>query len=431
MKIQILMCLLAVGAFAGIVPNLDLSEGDSVYLSSGAKNTYLTDNFLYTYVSDTSFSFHVGEGPSKLFVTWMTTPYEAWANNIATTCGHSEVPLSDFVLLASANSTTGFDGDWDTLAVIADSPVSSRGILVDFEGKSWLRFSMKTAVSVYGVRFFDASNGAEDTWFFLGTSITQMAFNGNAVDTTFEWQVNALVPTNTPATVFGGIGCVNSTEVVNNISTYMTHGGSVHFWAIEMGTNDAWGGGDGNLSTYISNMQEIIDSAKSLGIIPVIARIIATDSSVAGWQINPKYLTSLDSLVNVNGLYSGPDFYTYFYNHPEELNTDGVHPNATGAASMQRLWAEAAAPIYSGPGAIFQKVKINRPEIEVQGNKIRIDNLNQENSTVALFSVMGKSLNSYKVNKNSIMLVPKVPVGHYILMVKNGNHSVTVPVYLK
>ena len=95
-------------------------------------------------------------------------------------------------------------------------------------------------------------------------------------------------------------------------------------------------------------MQTIIDSAKAHGITPVIARIIATDSSKAGWQINPAYLEAVDKLVSDNGLPAGPDFYSYFREHPELLGNDGVHPNSNGGGqAMHHLWAEALAPLYA------------------------------------------------------------------------------------
>jgi hypothetical protein len=147
----------------------------------------------------------------------------------------------------------------------------------------------------------------------------------------------------------GGIGCINSTEVVEHLNEYLEYAGNVKFWAIEMGTNDAWGGGDWNLNTYVSNMQTIIDSAKAHGITPVIARIIATDSAKAGWQINPAFLEAVDKLVKENNLPQGPDFYSYFKEHPELLASDGVHPNAEtkGGQAMHHLWAEALAPLYA------------------------------------------------------------------------------------
>lgn len=411
--------LLSAAASAGIIPNLELA--DTVYLPGGAKSTALSDNPLYTQVSDTTFAFNVGTGHSKLFVTWRTTPYEAWANDITTNGGHSEIPLSDFKLLASANSTTGFDGDWDTVAVIQGNPVSSRGVLVDFTGKTWLRFSIAKSTAVYDARVFDASKGAEDTWFFLGTSITQMAFNGNAPDTLFAQHVTALVPTNTPAVVFGGVGGVNSTEVVSHLSSYTAYAGNVHFWAIEMGTNDVWGGGDWNIATYISNMQTIIDSAKARGITPVIARIPATDSAAAGWQVNAKALVSLDSLIEANGLPSGPDLFNWFKEHPEEHNTDGVHPNAAGAASIQRLWAQAVVPLYkdSSSGIVSHRTPAAALSVAVRGNIVELTGLPGGSMTVSLFSPVGQELETHSLHGTFGMFESRLPHGFYVLQIKS------------
>ena len=411
----LLSLLIAPVAFARITPNPALS--DTVYLPNGSRNVNLSDNVLYTSVSDTSFAFHVGQGPSKLFLTWETTPYEAWANDITTNVSHNEIPLSDFVLLASANSTTGFDGKWDTVAVIDSSKVSSRGVLVDFTGKSWIRFSMAKAVAVYDARVFDASNGANDSWFFLGTSITQMAFNGYALDTTFAQQVTALSPKNTPATVFGGVGGVNSTEVAAHLATYLSCAGNVKFWAIEMGTNDAWGGSTANLNTYLKNMQKIIDSATARGIVPIIARIPATDSTRANWQISPLFLDSLDSLVARNGLRNGPDLYGWFHRHPEELNGDGVHPNIVGAASIQRLWAKAVAPLYSDSSSVSvsRRVPAAGFSVSVHGSVVRLSELPGGNMTASLFAVTGERLETHALRGISGSFESRLPHGVYVL----------------
>lgn len=85
---------------------------------------------------------------------------------------------------------------------------------------------------------------------------------------------------------------------------------------------------------------------------PIIARLIATDPSGAGWQVNAAFETAIDNLTTQNKLVPGPDLYTYFLNHPEEHNSDGIHPNATGAASIQRLWAQKMDSLYNGTSVI-------------------------------------------------------------------------------
>jgi len=83
----------------------------------------------------------------------------------------------------------------------------------------------------------------------------------------------------------------------------------------------------------------------------VIARPLATNAAKAGWQMNQAFLTAVDDLTKDNGLDAGPDLYSWFLAHSSELNDDGVHPNAAGAASIQRLWAEAMLKTVYSPSS--------------------------------------------------------------------------------
>lgn len=342
---------LAVAQSFAITPNKLVSGGLPAY--TGATTTdYLTDGYLTNWKSSNAkeIALNVGEGPKKLLVNWESFGDCAWATNFTKGCGHSGVALSNFKILTSANSTNGTDGDWEVAATVENNPVMARGVQIDFAGKSWFKFVSEGEVGqILEIEAFDMSAGGTDTWFFMGTSISQMGIKQQDTDSTTAQLIHARFPEYTPAMLRGGIGCINSTEVVEHLSEYLEYAGNVKFWAIEMGTNDAWGGGDWNLQTYVKNMQTIIDAAKSRGITPVIARIIATDSAKAGWQINPAYLEAIDKLVADNNLPAGPDFYTYFREHPEMLASDGVHPNGEtkGGQAMHHLWAEALAPLYA------------------------------------------------------------------------------------
>ena len=57
----------------------------------------------------------------------------------------------------------------------------------------------------------------------------------------------------------------------------------------------------------------------------------------------------IDELQAQYGLPCGPDLFTWFSEHPDELSDDGVHPNRTGYESINRLWAEAVALLYEAP----------------------------------------------------------------------------------
>ena len=342
--------LCGLGTAYGITPNKLVSGGIPAYTGTTTTD-YLTDGYLTNWKSSSAkeIALNVGEGPTKLLVNWESYGDCAWATDFTGGCGHSGVALSNFKILTSANSTDGIDGDWEVAATVENNPVMARGVEIDFSGKSWFKFVSEGEVGqILEIEAFDMSAGGTDTWFFMGTSISQMGIKQQETDSTTAQLIHARFPEYTPAMLRGGIGCINSTEVVEHLNEYLEYAGNVKFWAIEMGTNDAWGGGDWNLQTYVKNMQTIIDSAKVHGITPVIARIIATDSSKAGWQVNPAFLEAVDKLVADNNLPSGPDFYTYFREHPELLGSDGVHPNADGGGqAMHHLWAEALAPLYA------------------------------------------------------------------------------------
>ena len=333
-----------------ISPNKLVSGGLPAHTGS-ATTDYLTDGYLTNWKSSNAkeIAINVGKGPTRLLINWESYGDCAWATNFTSGCGHSGVALSNFKIMTSANSTDGTDGDWVEAASIKNNPVMARGVEIEFADKSWFKFVSEGDVGqILEIEAFDMSNGGTDTWFFMGTSISQMGIKQQDTDSTTAQLIHARFPEYTPAMLRGGIGCINSTEVVEHLSEYLEYAGNVKFWAIEMGTNDAWGGGDWNLNTYVSNMQTIIDSAKAHGITPVIARIIATDSTKAGWQINPAFLKAVDKLVEDNGLPQGPDFYGYFKEHPELLGSDGVHPNANGGGqAMHHLWAEALSSLYA------------------------------------------------------------------------------------
>ena len=439
------VALAGTSAFA-ITPNKLVSGGLPVHTGSTTTD-YLTDGYLTNWKSSNAkeIALNVGEGPKKLLINWESFGDCAWATDFTSGCGHTGVALSNFKILTSANSTDGSDGDWIEAASIVDNPVMARGVEIDFAGKSWFKFVSEGEVGqILEIEAFDMSAGGTDTWFFMGTSISQMGIKQQDTDSTTAQLIHARFPAYTPAMLRGGIGCINSTEVVEHLSEYLEYAGNVKFWAIEMGTNDAWGGGDWNLQTYVGNMQTIIDSAKARGITPVIARIIATDSSKAGWQIDPAYLEAVDKLAEDNGLPQGPDFYGYFKEHPELLGSDGVHPNAVGGGqAMHHLWAEALSPLYAaGDTASAETIpsdstevvrgsvaKFVSPTISLQNRNVIVQNL-PKNAEISLISPMGQVV-AKKMAAGSSAVFENLPAGKYVAVIRSASMRYTGVVLVK
>lgn len=337
-----------------------LTRGKTLFTSLG-NAAYLNDNKIMgsTFaVSDGAWiAVQVGAGPTRLFVNW-NSPADIWSNKLApANCPKSNLLVVDYEILRSANSTNGSDGTWTVAAAVTGNIVTARGHLVDFGGSSWVRMSIKRGGgSLDEFEVFDASRGAEDTWFFPGTSITQGAFKQTAVSPGFADRVTLSHPGFTPAVIRGGIGCISSSDLARNVNDYLAGARNARHWAIEMGTNDAWGGSNANVGRFTANLQLVVDSCKAAGIVPMIARVLATNPAKSGgWQVHNDYLKAVDDLTARNNLPAGPDFFTWFKAHPEDLGQDGVHTSPSGAASIQRLWAEAAAKLYTstrlGPAA--------------------------------------------------------------------------------
>ena len=363
-----------------------LSRGTTGTGSPSANLGTLTDGIWgqssWTAASGASIAFSIPSGHERLFLTFDTPSY-TWSDSVAASgsCkqGGNWYHPASYKIETSANSTNGTDGSWTAQVTVANNLVSSRGHLVDFKAQTWIRFSIVQGsgpmdeIEVFdgGTGPIDAKSLQEDAWFFMGTSISANTWKSSPQpDSGFAKLVAARKPARAPAVIRGGIGCINSTQAAGDFGKYFANAGQCRFWAIEMGTNDAWGGNTGNLAAFRIAIAKILDSAIAHGITPYLARMIATNPSASGsemskspWQVNSEYLRVIDSF-NLVKSKPGPDLHAWFLAHPEELNVDGVHPNATGGASIQKLWAEvaAAASVTTSvtPGGIRKNVPLAR-----------------------------------------------------------------------
>lgn len=338
--------VLSLSAGAAVVPNPRISVGKPLQASPASNATLLVDGRFgsaWNYAAGSWAAVRVGTGPSKVLVTWNDASGN-WSDAIpsAGVCQAGTTFPSSYRILTSSNSTNGSDGTWDTLARVTGNVAASRAHVLAFAGASWVKMLVHAGSGrMDELEVYDASSGAADSWFFMGTSITMMTFKSSIADSSFADLVHARVPANTPSLVRGGVPCINTGNVVASLGAYLDHMAGSRYLAVEMGTNDAWGGGSWNLENFTRNLQTLVDSARGRGMEPILARVLSTDSARAGWQVHPGYPKAIDSLAKRNGLIAGPDLDGWFRAHPQELNSDGVHPSAAGGQSIQRLWAEA------------------------------------------------------------------------------------------
>jgi len=88
--------------------------------------------------------------------------------------------------------------------------------------------------------------------------------------------------------------------------------------------------------------------ARPPGSQPIIARLIATNPTQAGWQVNAAFETAIDNLTTQNKLIAGPDLYTYFLNHASEHNSDGIHPMQPAPQASSGFGRRKMDSLYNG-----------------------------------------------------------------------------------
>jgi lysophospholipase L1-like esterase len=415
------MLLVVINSFA-IVSNPNISRGKPVFGSPSNNITSLVNGkFGDTWtVSNSSWAaINVGSGYTKVLVNWNNIG-GSWSDSIAaaTSCKQGMSIPVDYDILVSSNSSNGTDGDWTSIVNIRNNTVSARSHTIDFNGASWVKMSViKGGGSIDELEVFDLSMGGNDIWFFPGTSITAVSYKSTVPTKNYSDYVNEKHTQFNPAIIRGGIGCINSSTMVSDLSRYLNMTRNVKYWAIEMGTNDAWNGGTYFLPDFISNMQKIIDSCKANNIQPIIARMIATDSARVKWQVHPDFLKAIDSLTEKNKLIPGPDLYAYFSKHPEELN-DGVHPNATGALSLIRLWAEKMDVLYTGETAVVSdilfKSRAQPRTFSIRSNSHFYTITAYCSGTLTIHTLSGKLLTKKVIEKNESFEIAKTGINAII-----------------
>lgn len=376
----VIMVFLCGNLLGSVTPNPLISIGKTVYASPDTDKELLVngiwnDGWGNNWVSNSGswLAIEVGNGPDKVMLNFNNFHY-SWCNTILGFCNDLDPDyIGEYRILTSSNSTNGEDGDWDEEVHVTGNTFSARTHSFDFTGKSWVKMEIVSAhasgeFTQYGLEYpsigeieiFDISDSKDDSWFFIGNSITAGAFKGLgyfAGEIFEEIIYTESSETFRPMVLRGGIPCIHSYEVADALDQYYNAGGSdAKYWAILLGTNDASGGSNSGVANYISSMQTIIDYALDHDKIPILAQIPATNESDAGWQVHPDYLTAIEDLIADNDILAGPDFYNWFISHQSEIN-DGVHMTEDGYKSMQRLWAEFALDyVYSDNIPVVPKI---------------------------------------------------------------------------
>jgi len=301
-------------------------------------------------------------GPTRLLVSWD----DGGTYNYQDPAGTTVYGLpADYHFEVATTTTNGTDGDW-TMAVspgtsdpvaVTGNAVRTRAHAIDFTGKTWVKMVITAApanesgngVQIGEIDVHDTSASApgqpEDTWFFMGDSITAFAFDRRATNQpSFAAAINtATNKTYFPAMINGGIGGEKSSDGLARLAQVLALNPDYHFIALSYGTNDA-AGSQIPPASFQTNMQMMIDMVKAAGREPVIPHIPwATDGSHGAV---PMYDVVIDTLTETNHLQVGPDLTAYFMMHTDQLMPDGLHPADAGQMAMNQLWADAMRVVY-------------------------------------------------------------------------------------
>jgi lysophospholipase L1-like esterase len=249
----------------------------------------------------------------------------------------------DYVWEASADSTDGRDGTWSTALAATDSGVRSRVDALQAPGARWLRLRVTRlwsyGPSLRGVELQQTVSGARtNAWLILGDSITAQAFDPAAANA-FPDVVQHRAPGLRPLWTGGGTGGDTSAEGLLRLDAALEARPPGSYVGLAYGTNDATRGVP--VDVFKARMDAMVDRVLASGRTAMVAR--------TPWSLNgalPEYVQAIDAIAEARGLPPGPDLYAWFRSHPEELQSDRVHPTTQGRASIQRLWGEAVARAY-------------------------------------------------------------------------------------
>jgi lysophospholipase L1-like esterase len=281
----------------------------------------------------------IGPGPTRLLLSWTSSGnHDYWDQFYG-------APV-DYRVEVSADSSDGRDGAWRTAVAVEGNPAHARAHSFPFDGMRWVRLvvtRLPAEVNFWGlfldeIDVHDLSNGGNDVWAFLGDSITaETADRATPRRPAFQDQIAARHPGYRPATINLGLCRFKTPEALAKIDRLLELNPDAHVWAILLGSND------GTPEMVRDGLRPLVERLKAAGKIPVVARIPFQT------KYGPDYVAgknvALDEVVRAAGLGPGPDLYGWFKAHPERLR-DGLHPDDAGAIELNRLWAEAVAPLY-------------------------------------------------------------------------------------
>lgn len=284
----------------------------------------------------------LGTGPSQVVLNW-----SAWEQVII---NPNVMPL-DYRIETSADSTNGADGQWKIAVEVQDNDKTDawRSHPVNFQGQRWIRLVVTAGdpanqgrAVLHEIDVHDASNGLDDTWLFVGDSITAASFVG--LDNGVAQRLHTAHPAYWPMMMNTGISGTTATQGLARLDHLLQVHSHVRHWVVSYGTNDSRGSAPLNdLARFTDSMRGMATRLKAAGKVVFMPTI---PWKVGGEAYLPQFNAAIVQLRNELGVMAGPDLYAHFLKNPTHMSSDGYHPSAEGRAAINQLWAEVLTQRY-------------------------------------------------------------------------------------
>jgi hypothetical protein len=299
---------------------------------------------------------------------------------------------------AAGGSSAPPSSGWVALlsSAVTNNVYHARSHSVTLTGYNWLRMTVTEVTSsasaaetpvvatnrdvALKLDVQDASLGFNDSWMFLGDSITShcMCDNDGVSDAGAPYLslpelVHASVPNFFPAAINGGMGGAKTVtnpgpqvagDAVNSIDTWLALFPG-KFVGLSFGTNDCAGDSWG-IDTSIAAFKTLVNKVLAAGKVPVVPHVpwapgtagisdaTGVDSGAPYAPLSPgaAYNAQIDSeIYTISGVVRGPDLWSVFENQPQLfLDPNNLHPNDAGIAVYRQAWATAMlAAVYPSP----------------------------------------------------------------------------------
>lgn len=244
---------------------------------------------------------------------------------------------------------------WEPLLSVTGNDRHSRQHVFDLKGRRWIRLKVDAgdAPSSFNLDVHDARLGVEDSWLFLGDSITQGAMmqspdiwgsgpgdsNVSGV-LNFAQRIQAEAPAFFPAQENGGIGGIKASDALPMLDEWLK-GFPGRYVGLSYGTNDANGASDQGAKAFYETMKAMALKVIAAGKVPIIPTIPWARNAAYEDHI-PAFNAAIGQLYrDVPAIVRGPDLHAYYSAHQDQIRSDNLHPTAAGSATYRKLWAEA------------------------------------------------------------------------------------------